>query len=131
MPFASPINALGLGARVLVLVVITACHDSSTVPFMGPAVVLMPPSASIAVGDSVAMRAKDLRSDTVQWIWTSSEPGVAAVSPTGVVRGLAPGRSVITAKTVAKPALSAAASALIEVHAPLSSARHPDLANVR
>lgn len=59
---------------------------------------------SIAVGDSVVLEATALSAmgfplSDVTFAWASVTPGVATVSTAGVVRGIAPGTSHITAST--------------------------------
>ena len=91
-----------------------SCADRPEWPPMGPGITLTPANASILVGDSVVFSVTARRSDAFRW--TSSAPTVAAVSATGVVSGLAPGRSTISAAVVPDRAL--AASAVVDVRAP-------------
>jgi uncharacterized protein YjdB len=105
-------------ARVLVvagaLATAASCGESSEAVSMGPSIMLTPPSATISVGDSVVFRATT--ADPPTYRWTTGSPTVAAVSSTGVVRGLAPGRSTVTVVWVDHPGV--AASGTVDVRAP-------------
>jgi uncharacterized protein YjdB len=115
----SPVAAFRRCVLAIVAAVIlgagASCDDTSPLAInTGPAIMLSPLSASLAVGDSAVFRATVSPAGSLRW--TSSAPTVVAVSALGVVRGLAPGRATITVGPVARP--NVAASALVEVHAP-------------
>ena len=97
-----------------VLAAAASCDDAPQAPLKGPYLFLSPPTATIVVGDSAVFSATTAPPDTVRW--TSSVPSVAAVSATGVTRGLTPGRAVITAAAVSRQWL--ATSALVDVRSP-------------
>jgi lactocepin len=81
---------------------------------MGPVIMLTPPSASLPVGDSTVFYVTTVPKTGVRW--TSSDPAVATVSATGVVRAITVGETTITVSQVPGP--STAAAALVVVHAP-------------
>jgi hypothetical protein len=119
MTLASPAAAFRRRMHAIVVAAILApaasCDDTAAgPPNTGPLIVLSPPSASIAVGDSVAFSASG--KPLGGYRWTTSAPAVAAVSAAGVVRALAPGRSTITVATVDDQSVRAAA--VVEIHPP-------------
>ena len=86
----------------------TACHTKAPVA----SVVMSPTSATVPVGGTVQLSATPLDAsgnaltDRVV-TWTSSAPTVAAVSPSGLVSGVAVGSATITATSGGKSASSA------------------------
>lgn len=65
-------------------------------------VALDPPAVSVTRGDTFRLRARALDAQGNQLggqpvIWSSDEPGIAAVSPSGLVMGVSLGTTVITA----------------------------------
>ena len=91
-----------------------ACGDTNGFIPMGPVIMLTPPSASLAVGDSTVFYVTTVPKTGVRWI--SSDPAVATVSATGVVRAIAVGGTTITVSQVPDPSMATAA--LVVVHAP-------------
>ena len=121
MSLLGQIPAWRRGAQALVIIIALAaeasCDDTPHSPPKGPYLFLTPSSASIAVGDSMVFRATAtgiLASG--EFRWTSSNPVIATVSASGVVRGLAPGPSTIAVSTSVRPAFQSAA--LVTVRAP-------------
>ena len=95
-----------------------ACDAGRVASPKGPHLFLTPPSASIAVGDSATFSASDDIPGSSGYTWTSSAPAVATVSATGVVRGLAPGRSSITVSSTGRTILKSVA--VVDVRMPTS-----------
>ena len=58
--------------------------------------------------------------------WSSSDPRVAAISPTGVVRGVTPGRATISARTAGGPAGSLSLEVLAALVAKVSVGSHKE-----
>ena len=99
------------------LMLVSACESDTTFPFKGPGIMLTPPSASIAVGDSVRFSATvaipgeaDKRA-----LWTSSDQRVVTVDAFGLVRAKSPGTATVLVASVAEP--STRASAIVTVTA--------------
>jgi Big-like domain-containing protein len=109
--FAQVAQALVVAA---LLSAAASCDNTPQQPLKGPYLFLSPPSATIVVGDSAVFSATATPPDALRW--TTSAPTVAAVSTTGVVRALAPGRATIIVAAVSSRGV--AASALVEVRAP-------------
>ena len=103
---------------VAVLVVVTACESDTTLPpNFGPGITLTPPSARVAVGDSVrfsvtiAIPAEpDKRAR-----WTSSDQQVMTVDSLGLARAKSLGTATVTVASVAQP--NTRASAIVTVTA--------------
>src|SRR3954465_10206905 len=103
------------GARVaLALIAILSCSENSltgTNSFTSDdlsadaariaSIAVSLPTASIAVGDTVRATAtlRDAQSRLINWsvFWSSSNPAVATVSPTGLVTGVSEGQVDIVA----------------------------------
>ena len=120
MSLASEIRVFRPAAQALVLIFLLAggvsCDGAPADPAKGPRLFLSPPSAAISVGDSAIFSASSDGLESGGYRWTSSAPGVVAVSATGVARGLAPGRSTITVASSARPTVRSAA--IVDVRPP-------------
>lgn len=86
------------------LIACLARGPSAPTESAGPLIVT-PPTASVAVGDTIMLSVGGVSSDArapgpaIAVTWASSDTGVASVSPTGVVTGVAPGTATITASS--------------------------------
>ena len=96
---------IAYGSLVLAL---AACDQSAVAPDFasdaafaksGSSLTVTPSNASVSVGETTQLTAS---SSTVQW--SSSAPGVATVSASGLVLGVAAGEATITAKDRSKTA---------------------------
>jgi uncharacterized protein YjdB len=107
---ASRLITLGLSACVAL-----ACDSDNLPPNFGPQITLAPPSATLAVGDSARFEATvALREKGVSW--ASTMGGIASVDSLGVVRGIAPGLTTITA--TARGEMYVNAAAIVTVRLP-------------
>jgi len=103
---------LGLAAYLTL-----ACDSGDSLPpNSGPYISLTPPSATLAVGDSVSFEATlvPLRETGVSW--ASTMTGIATVDSRGVVRAVTPGLTTITA--VARGDANIKAAAIVTVRLP-------------
>src|SRR5690606_16917713 len=96
--------SIRLSAAVLAAVFLAACGDSGTGPDTNrvESVQVTPDDPAIAVGDDVQLQAiaRNSAGGTVNGktaAWSSSSSGVATVSQSGLVTGVAAGTSTITA----------------------------------
>jgi len=87
-------------ALLLVLAPLVGCDDD----FQGPddnggqeALSISPGQLDLKVGDIVALRISGVSTQLLA-VWSSDNPGIASVIPTGFVRGNLPGRTTITAR---------------------------------
>jgi uncharacterized protein YjdB len=86
-------------ALLLALVSVVACDDDGITSPDGPGTEVMsisPSQVEIEVGDLVALRISGV-STQLPATWNSDNPDVASVTAAGFVRGLAPGKALITA----------------------------------
>ncbi len=93
-------------ALLLVMLTVSACRDGQA-PLAPAAEVRVTPAPGIlAVGDTLRLRADVLgaQGDTLRdriVVWSSSDPGVATVTPAGLVTAIASGTAEISAATEA------------------------------
>ena len=109
-------RATGLGLILVLGAVMSSCGSEDITTAQMIAVFVNPMNPTLAVGDTVRIRATSTIGNPCDCRWSSSGSGVASVDPTGLVRATAPGRAVITAAQARFP--EASASALVEVRAP-------------
>src|SRR5438874_1587686 len=109
LPHRRSLRLIALAALAVAAGVV-ACERATT-PIGPPAAVasvdLTPPSATVQVGQTVQLTAipRDANGNALSdrtVTWTSSNTSVAAVSPTGLVRGLVAGSATITATSEGK-----------------------------
>ena len=80
----------------------SACEsDHMQIP-MGPGITLSPPSATIAVGDSVRFSVTVYNADH-RARWTSSDQRVVTVDSIGFAHAKAPGTATVVVASVAQP----------------------------
>jgi uncharacterized protein YjdB len=108
----------GMLRRCLVaaLVFVTACESDTTLPpNFGPGIILTPPSARIAVGDSVRFSATVAIPEEAdkRTRWTSSDEQVVAVDGLGLVRAKSAGTATVTVASVAEPSTRASAIVIV------------------
>lgn len=106
----------GFGLILVLAAGVSSCESEDITTGQMVAVFVDPVNPTLAVGDTVRIRATSTIGNPCDCRWSSSAPGVAKVDPTGLVRAGAPGRAVITAAQFRFP--EATASALVEVRAP-------------
>ncbi len=104
-PFEAPINSGTVLVRTVVLQ--TSSQTNS--------VVVSPTSASITVGQTQSFSALARLADgTVSPVsWTSSDPALATVDPTGLATGVSPGTVQIMATSTLDPGLPAQATLVV------------------
>jgi hypothetical protein len=89
-----------LGGLALFL---ASCQQTQTQPDRVLSVTVTPATATIEVGQQVALTAQVqvMGNASTAVTWSSTDPSVATVDSNGVVRGVAPGQAVIRATSVA------------------------------
>lgn len=108
-------NKLGRWLLTIGVVSMLSCSDSASSSINGPdskivaSLEVTPPSASIAVGATLQLTATTKDAFGIAFAgpsvtWSSSTNSAAAVSPTGLVTGEAPGTATITATSEGKSA---------------------------
>ena len=106
----------GLGLILVLGAGVSSCGSEDITTGKLVAVFVDPVNPTLAVGDTVRIRATSTIGNPCDCRWSSSESGVASVDATGLVRAASPGRAIITAAQARFP--EATASALVEVRAP-------------
>jgi len=94
----------------------SACGKDS---LLGPAphFVVTPSQSTIAVGDTVRLRADVVgRPGPARVLWSTSTPAIVSVDSVGLVRGLAVGQGVVTAWDAQEP--TGPGSARVDVRVP-------------
>ena len=85
-------------ALLLVLAPLVGCDDiQGPDPSEGQNLSISPGQLDMKVGDIVALRINGV-STQLQAVWSSDNPEIASVIPTGFVRGNLAGRATITAR---------------------------------
>jgi len=102
------VRARGTGVSDATAVVSLAIAPAPTVN-----VTVSPLAANLAVGATQQFQATVTGSSNTGVTWSSSQPGVAAVSSSGLVTGVAPGIATIRAQSVADPSKSASVAVTI------------------
>jgi alpha-tubulin suppressor-like RCC1 family protein len=94
-------------ALLLGIILVLDCSNEPTAPNAVGSVTIGPPSVTLVVGGTAQLTAttaddqgRALTGRTVTW--TTSDPGVATVSPTGLVTGVAEGPVTVTATSETK-----------------------------
>ena len=114
-------SRLPLLAAVTAVALVAACDNSSqhfavfgVIP--GHARLQISPStAQISVGGLIQLTTNAPIDSQSALAWTSSQPTIAATTPTGIVQGIAPGTAIITVRFSSDTTDSA--SAVIRVNA--------------
>ena len=111
----SPIAQRRTGLRIAFtfLAITVACGPEGRLTDTVPTVTITPPNATLVVGDTITLKTAADGLTPCVCRWSTSEPAVASVSSTGLVRGLAAGQAIVTA-TLARDS-TARVSALIVV----------------
>jgi uncharacterized protein YjdB len=113
------VNRFGiLGLALVTAFGMTACDEGTVTPPPPITVQVVPPSASLEVGQTIALVAVVQNAANQNVTWTSAAPGVASVNAQGVVTAVAPGTAVITAASQQDPNARGAAAIVVVAAAP-------------
>lgn len=113
--FRAALRQLRTWGTGLALAVVAACGDSTSPVGTSPVSVLLSDSAvSVRVGDDAAVsaRARDASGQDLvgrRIFWSSRDTTIATVSQAGVIRGVAPGTTQISANTEGQSAVATVA----------------------
>jgi uncharacterized protein YjdB len=113
------VNRFGiLGLALVTAFGMTACDEGTVTPPPPITVQVVPPSASLEVGQTIGLVAVVQNAANQNVTWTSASPGVASVNTQGVVTAVTPGTAVITAASQQDPNARGASAIVVVAAAP-------------